>query len=780
LSSILDDDLDQVNISHLCEGLQASIIGDRPGDTEEGAPAASHLYLVKCIAKNLAPWEVAQPYHKFRATYDGLVAQGVDMTEAPIPRKHFFRRGGDDMVVEERRAALKAIVNRFCEVRSPEGEVFPEVVRFLQVGKGAQGRASHDEFGFGTEGAVDAIRASQAQRHEGAKAVDAWSAFLDASGGPVGDEGLVAAALYSMDLTDKAQAACVRHLFWGGVPPTTPQADGSCIHTRRDAYLACARRVQRIPTARYEALLEMAAQGHLPQELEEQIQKDLPRTFEDANTVQGFHDKLGRVLRAYALQDPTVGYCQGLNFIAGFLLFFFEESDVFEMVAVLSGHLFPGYFVQSMMGIRVDMMSAVELLKVTDAPLYEHLNEMIPAELILQGPLQTLLIEELPPSTVLRVMDTLFLSALHLRGSFPTPYAVLIFANLIILEKARPHLLELEPFEAGAIKEITHDLAATLLDADRLLAQVELKMAAYGELLPELRLTQMEAHRNESEMIVQRSQRKAALLSGMEEADFDELYRRFEQSESHADGTMVVDRGGLNVEEFAQLMQELNLPHIAEHPELVFGLVDMDGNGRVSLKELVAAFTALRAEATPQQRLKWAFEMFDKDSSQQLGIKELQDMVQFFCIMNSMQHAPSNSPVVWEAQRWYPTKGWLGCNATRGFSVTGGVSFADEHGDGVVPPCPNFGWGVRSNTHDTGEDGWKYAAVLPAHDQLHSGAYNTSPAIGNFVRWRAYENKLPKQIIAKIGSHKFRYEQLEQAVETHFPVLHAAFDPGAS
>ena len=29
------------------------------------------------------------------------------------------------------------------------------------------------------------------------------------------------------------------------------------------------------------------------------------------------------------------------------------------------------------------------------------------------------------------------------------------------------------------------------------------------------------------------------------------------------------------------------------------------------------------------------------------------------------------------------------------------------------------------------------------------------------------------QIIAKTGSHKFRYEQLEQAVETHFPVSRA-------
>ena len=51
-------------------------------------PAPSHLYIVKCIADNLPPWEVARPYHKFREMHHILESVGVDMSAAPMPRWH--------------------------------------------------------------------------------------------------------------------------------------------------------------------------------------------------------------------------------------------------------------------------------------------------------------------------------------------------------------------------------------------------------------------------------------------------------------------------------------------------------------------------------------------------------------------------------------------------------------------------------------------------------------------------------------------------------------------
>ena len=52
----------------------------------------------------------------------------------------------------------------------------------------------------------------------------------------------------------------------------------------------------------------------------------------------------------------------------------------------------------------------------------------------MQGPLQTLFIEDLPSHTVLRLLDVLFLSCLH--HDFVEPHALVLFTNQVILEEA--------------------------------------------------------------------------------------------------------------------------------------------------------------------------------------------------------------------------------------------------------------------------------------------------------------------------------------------------------
>ena len=56
-----------------------------------------------------------------------------------------------------------------------------------------------------------------------------------------------------------------------------------------------------------------------------QIDKDLPRTFPGHPLLDGIgRDALRRVLCAYALHNPAVGYCQGMNFLAALLLLLME------------------------------------------------------------------------------------------------------------------------------------------------------------------------------------------------------------------------------------------------------------------------------------------------------------------------------------------------------------------------------------------------------------------------------------------------------------------------
>ena len=70
-----------------------------------------------------------------------------------------------------------------------------------------------------------------------------------------------------------------------------------------------------------------------------EIDKDVPRTFPD---VPGFNDSAGqrrltRILRSYSVLDPEVGYCQGMNFLAGVVLKYLpgSEADAFGTFCVL-------------------------------------------------------------------------------------------------------------------------------------------------------------------------------------------------------------------------------------------------------------------------------------------------------------------------------------------------------------------------------------------------------------------------------------------------------------
>ena len=52
-------------------------------------------------------------------------------------------------------------------------------------------------------------------------------------------------------------------------------------------------------------------------------------------TAEGGQASLRRVLRAYSIYDPEVGYCQGMNFIAGMFITFMPEEQAFWMLVAI-------------------------------------------------------------------------------------------------------------------------------------------------------------------------------------------------------------------------------------------------------------------------------------------------------------------------------------------------------------------------------------------------------------------------------------------------------------
>ena len=59
------------------------------------------------------------------------------------------------------------------------------------------------------------------------------------------------------------------------------------------------------------------SQAHIPKNIEESINVDVKRSFN--NMIVLTHDNLSNILKTYAVVNPNLNYCQGMNYMAGFL-----------------------------------------------------------------------------------------------------------------------------------------------------------------------------------------------------------------------------------------------------------------------------------------------------------------------------------------------------------------------------------------------------------------------------------------------------------------------------
>lgn len=63
---------------------------------------------------------------------------------------------------------------------------------------------------------------------------------------------------------------------------------------------------------------------------------------------------LKKVLDAYVKRNPTVGYCQGMNFIVGRLLQFMNEEESFWTLCMIIETILPIDYYSNMIGVLID------------------------------------------------------------------------------------------------------------------------------------------------------------------------------------------------------------------------------------------------------------------------------------------------------------------------------------------------------------------------------------------------------------------------------------------
>ncbi|XP_068597178.1 growth hormone-regulated TBC protein 1-A [Brachionichthys hirsutus] len=161
----------------------------------------------------------------------------------------------------------------------------------------------------------------------------------------------------------------------------------------------------------YRSLL--AAQ-HDPK-LVETIRTDLNRTFPDnvhfrKTSEPCLQRALYSVLLAYGHHNPTVSYCQGMNFIAGYLLLVTkDEEKSFWLMEALLDRILSDYYSPAMMGLKTDQEVLGELVKVKAPRAWQTMaDQNVTWTLVVSRWFICLYIDVLPVETVLRIWDCLF------------------------------------------------------------------------------------------------------------------------------------------------------------------------------------------------------------------------------------------------------------------------------------------------------------------------------------------------------------------------------------
>lgn len=117
------------------------------------------------------------------------------------------------------------------------------------------------------------------------------------------------------------------------------------------------------------------------EDFERVILKDLPRTLPQHIMFQeGGHgrESLHKILKAYSLYNPSVGYCQGMGFLVGMFLIYMPAEDAFFMlVQVMDKLSLSGIFAEGLKGVKEHLYIHSQLSKSQFPKLLAHLEETV-------------------------------------------------------------------------------------------------------------------------------------------------------------------------------------------------------------------------------------------------------------------------------------------------------------------------------------------------------------------------------------------------------------------
>ncbi|KAK8299413.1 hypothetical protein V6Z12_D05G321200 [Gossypium hirsutum] len=196
-----------------------------------------------------------------------------------------------------------------------------------------------------------------------------------------------------------------------------------------------------------------------PEKWKGQIEKDLPRTFPGHPALDDDgRNALRRLLTAYARHNPSVGYCQAMNFFAALLLLLMPEENAFWTLVGIIDDYFDGYYSEEMIESQVDQLVFEELMRERFPKLVNHLDYLGVQVAWVTGPwFLSIFMNMLPWESVLRVWDVLL---------YEGNRVMLFRTALALMELYGPALVTSK--DAGDAVTLLQSLAGSTFDSSQL------------------------------------------------------------------------------------------------------------------------------------------------------------------------------------------------------------------------------------------------------------------------------------------------------------------------
>ncbi|XP_027364021.1 TBC1 domain family member 2B [Abrus precatorius] len=190
-----------------------------------------------------------------------------------------------------------------------------------------------------------------------------------------------------------------------------------------------------------------------------QIEKDIPRTFPGHPALdENGRNSLRRLLLAYARHNPSVGYCQAMNFFAGLLLLLMPEENAFWTFVGIIDDYFEGYYTEEMIESQVDQLVFEELMRERFPKLVNHLDYLGVQVAWISGPwFLSIFVNMIPWESVLRVWDVIL---------FEGNRVMLFRTALALMELYGPALVTTK--DAGDAITLLQSLAGSTFDSSQL------------------------------------------------------------------------------------------------------------------------------------------------------------------------------------------------------------------------------------------------------------------------------------------------------------------------